>query len=235
MAVRRKSELTRSLEDYLETIYDLVRNRKLARVKDIAKLRGVKPGSVSPAMRRLADLGLIRYEQREFIDLTAKGEARARRVVARHQILNTFFHDILKMPTEAAERDACAMEHTLSAEAMDRLTGLVEFLKTDPRIEADFLARFGGKQAAAKRRSAKGARRQPTAADLEPGEEAVVKLIRARGKQRRRLLESGILPDAVIRMERRAARGKGFVVDLQGFRVTIDRADAATVVVARRS
>ncbi|MBM4373322.1 MAG: metal-dependent transcriptional regulator, partial [Deltaproteobacteria bacterium] len=84
------SELTPALEDYLETIFELVQERKVARVRDIAEARSVKAGSVSPAMRRLADLGLIRYHQREFIDLTEQGEEEARRVMARHRVLRRF-------------------------------------------------------------------------------------------------------------------------------------------------
>ena len=72
-------ELTGALEDYLETIYELVRDHKFARVRDIAKARGVRAASVSPAMKRLSDLGLIRYVRREYIDLTEQGEEEARK------------------------------------------------------------------------------------------------------------------------------------------------------------
>ena len=51
------TRLTGSLEDYLETIYLLIRDRKVARVKDIAEARDVRMASVTPAMRRLAELG----------------------------------------------------------------------------------------------------------------------------------------------------------------------------------
>ena len=56
--------LSSSLEDYLETIYRLIGSRSVARVRDIAKARDVKPASVSPALKRLQDLGLVDYVQR---------------------------------------------------------------------------------------------------------------------------------------------------------------------------
>ena len=80
-------QISPAMEDYLETIYLLVGEKKVARVKDIAAERGVKPGSVSPAMKKLASMGLIRYEQREYIDLTPEGEDVARRTLARHELL----------------------------------------------------------------------------------------------------------------------------------------------------
>jgi DtxR family Mn-dependent transcriptional regulator len=52
--IEERHELSTALEDYLETIFELVRDQKFARVKDIAKARGVRSASVSPAMKRLA-------------------------------------------------------------------------------------------------------------------------------------------------------------------------------------
>ena len=86
-AIDTHSALTPALEDYLETIFELQRSGKVARVRDIAAARNVKAGSVSPAMRRLADLGLIKYRQRDYIDLTEEGEFAARRVMSRHRVL----------------------------------------------------------------------------------------------------------------------------------------------------
>ena len=60
--------LSSSLEDYLETVYQLVKEHKFARVRDIAKARNVKAGSVSPALKRLAELfsdGEIDYRRLE--------------------------------------------------------------------------------------------------------------------------------------------------------------------------
>ena len=130
--VENEHNLTGSLEDYLETIFELVRDKKLARVKDIAKARGVKAGSVSPAMRRLADLGLIEYVEREYIDLTPAGEVEARRIFAKHQLLTRFFSQILKMSKSSAEADACAIEHNLSDEGMDHIVRFFEFLQGCP-------------------------------------------------------------------------------------------------------
>ncbi|MBW2525090.1 MAG: metal-dependent transcriptional regulator, partial [Deltaproteobacteria bacterium] len=137
-----KGELTGSLEDYLETIYLLIQERRVARVRDIAKARDVKAGSVTPALRRLADLGLIEYEQREYIDLTERGEQEARRVLARHQLLTRFFHEVLQMPADSADAEACKLEHSLSDEAMDRLVRFFEFLAVCPHRPPALLEAF---------------------------------------------------------------------------------------------
>ena len=125
---RTVHELSGSLEDYLETVYHLVKKYRFARVRDIADDRGVKAASVTPALKRLSDLGLVEYEKREYVLLTAEGERQALRVVARHQVLLRFFRDFLQMPDATAEKEACAMEHSLSNEGMDRLVRFLEFV-----------------------------------------------------------------------------------------------------------
>ena len=134
--------ITPALEDYLETIYLLVRDKKLARVRDIADRRAVKPGSVVPALRRLSAMGYIRYEQREFIDITPAGEAIARRTLARHELLRRFFEEILQISPENASEDACSMEHYLSDEGMEKLGNFFQFLERCPRGRTDFMERF---------------------------------------------------------------------------------------------
>ena len=66
--------LSASLEDYLETIYELVRTRKW-RACGTSHARGVRAASVTPAMRKLLELGLIHYEKRELHRSHAGGAA----------------------------------------------------------------------------------------------------------------------------------------------------------------
>src|SRR5512136_225406 len=113
-----ESEISSSLEDYLETIYLLVQEQGFARVKDVARARDVKAASVSIALRRLADMDLVRYERREYIALTPEGEQAGRRVFSRHRLLTRFFQEVLNLPAQAASAQACAMEHSLTDEAM---------------------------------------------------------------------------------------------------------------------
>jgi DtxR family Mn-dependent transcriptional regulator len=229
VTTRKTAPLSRSLEDYLETIYELVRDHKVARVKDIAGARGVKPGSVSPAMRRLADAGLIRYEQREYIDLTPRGERLARRVLARHNLLTRFFSEILLMDADEAEADACAMEHNLSDEGMDRLTRLFEFFKTCPEKDRRVLERFQQSPGIGTRGAASGG--EITLADLEPGESGVVSKVRARGALRTRLLDMGILPDVEIEVTRVDPSRRRHHIQLQGFDISLEQREARAVLI----
>ncbi len=241
MMTKDKNVLTGSLEDYLETVYELVRDRKFARVKDIARARGVQAGSVSPAMRRLADLGMVQYVQREYIDLTPLGEEHARRILARHRLLTRFFMEILGVSPATAEADACAMEHSLSAESMDHLTRFFEFLQvcpdgrkflesfhSCPRIQPaseectlhhrnghDVVAEQGGQVV--------------SVADLKPGEKGRVTQVAGTGPIRRRLLDMGILPDTTVELERVAPTGDPLWIKFQGTQLSLRRKEAGLV------
>ena len=131
------TNLTPSLEDYLETIYLLQQGTSEARVRDIATARDVKASSVSPALKRLADMGYLSYIQRESIRLTETGKIAARRIYARHVLLFQFFHDILGMPADKAREEACGLEHALSDEGMDRFVQFFESRSLVPDANAD--------------------------------------------------------------------------------------------------
>lgn len=238
-------ELTDSLEDYLETVYELVRDQKVARVRDIARARNVRPASVSPAMRRLAELGLIEYERREYIGLTPAGEVAARRVVARHQILVRLFEEILRMAPEAAQVDACAMEHSLSDEAVDRLVRFFEFLAICPEAE-NILEIFHrcsvvhedveecDRPCDRSRRRPRGAPPARRLGDLVPGERGAVTQVDGRGEVRARLLDMGIMPDVTVEVERVTPSGDLMWINLGGFQVSLTREEAEAVRVTTR-
>lgn len=109
--------MTKSLEDYLETIYILSEESGFTRVVDVAKKLGVKMPSVNNAVKELASIKLVRYEKYREITLTKEGVIVARKVFGHHMILKEFLLSI-GVPDEEAEREACLMEHILSDETI---------------------------------------------------------------------------------------------------------------------
>ena len=236
-------QLTSALEDYLETIYELVRTNKLARVKDIASARGVRSASVTPAMKRLSDMGLVRYEQREFIDLTPEGEAAARRILSRHQLLTRFFTQFLEMSPNQAEKDACSMEHSLSPEGMSKMVRLFEFLDNCPdgqtfldqfhtcplvqeeRTECPDSCAHLGDRADLEDRGVK----TMSLDSLASGEEGKVLQVGGQGAVRQRILDMGILPGVRVRMERRAPTGDPIWIRVQGFQLSLRLREAESI------
>ncbi len=135
-------EFSESLEDYIEIIFSLIETQKIARVRDIARAKDVKMSSVVSALKRLGQAGLVKYEAREFVELTDSGADLAQRLLRRHNFLTRFLVDVLQVEPKTAEHDACQMEHAISPETMQRLYEFAEYLQESPsdfkKIIADF-------------------------------------------------------------------------------------------------
>jgi DtxR family transcriptional regulator, Mn-dependent transcriptional regulator len=229
-----------ALEDYLETIYLLVQEHGFARVKDIARARDVKAATVSVALRKLAELDMIRYERREYIALSPRGEEAGRRVFTRHRLLGRFFEEVLGMPTAAASEQACAMEHSLTDDAMDRLVRFFEFVGSCPKVIDSFRecqTTIGSKCSPHHRTpsstcalcSEKRDDPRRSLADLKPGQSAVVTHVGASGALHQRLLDMGILPNTTIDLERSGPGGEPLWIRCHGARVALRRTEAKAI------
>ena len=119
------SEMTQSLEDYLEAVYVLIEERRPAQVRDVARMLSVKMPSVVKAIRELKKLGLVTQEPYANIELTTKGGRVARLVLDRHRLIRKFLMQ-LGVSRRNADKDACVMEHILSAETLDKIRNYTE-------------------------------------------------------------------------------------------------------------
>ena len=137
-----KNDLSASLEDYLEAIYNLAEAKTVARSRDIAETLGVSRSSVTGALRALKQRGLINHEPYGYTTLTDEGRQEAAAVVRKHDILTSFFMNVLGIEASAAQSAACRAEHTLGAEVIGRLLSFIEFVTDDGEKGYDILAEF---------------------------------------------------------------------------------------------
>ena len=117
--------MTQSLEDYLEAVYILISEDRPAQVRDVAKMLAVKMPSVVKAIHELKRLGLVTQKPYAAIELTVKGTRVAKHVLNRHTLLRSFLMK-LGVSRRNADKDACLMEHILSAETIDRIRSYTE-------------------------------------------------------------------------------------------------------------
>jgi len=116
------------VEDYLETILSVIEQKGYAQVKDVSRLLGVSPASVTGMFNKLTEAGYVNYEKYGGVTLTEEGERIARATHERHEILRQFL-EILGIDSEIANDDACRIEHAVHPETMERLTKFVEFVQ----------------------------------------------------------------------------------------------------------
>lgn len=134
-------ELTQSLEDYLETIYELTQTEKAVRSSVVADRLQVKRPSVTSALRSLAEKGYVVYLPYVPITLTEAGEREARKIIRRHKAMEIFLERILGVDVKESKESACRLEHAMSDEVTTRLVEFVEFVDSCPRIGASLFRR----------------------------------------------------------------------------------------------
>ena len=122
MVLKRKT-----IEDYVELVYDLQKRGKRVHTNDIASALNIKPASVTEIFQKLDSEGYINYEKYSGVTLTSRGRNLAIRTKRKHQALKEFLI-LLGVDKQVAEKDACEMEHILDPTTMDIIIKFVEMI-----------------------------------------------------------------------------------------------------------
>ncbi|MHC5061683.1 MAG: metal-dependent transcriptional regulator [Planctomycetota bacterium] len=142
MPTSKTRKLSASLEDYLEAILNLSAGSKVARSKDIADTLEVSRSSVTGAVRTLAQKQLVNYKPYGFITLTGTGRILAEKVARRHNIIKSFFVNVLSVDPTTAGQAACKAEHALGSEIITRLLHFIEFVTANNNNGVDLAKQF---------------------------------------------------------------------------------------------
>ncbi|KJR49579.1 Mn-dependent transcriptional regulator MntR [Desulfosporosinus sp. I2] len=124
------TNLTPSLEDYLEELYRFSLYTDTVRVTDLSVKLSVSMPSVTKALHKLKDGQYISYERYGEISLTEKGKELGEFLVKRNQLLMEFL--ILIKTNCNIEAEAEAMEHYLSEATIRSIQAIVTFLNNNP-------------------------------------------------------------------------------------------------------
>nr|WP_208414555.1 transcriptional regulator MntR [Paenibacillus castaneae] len=118
------------MEDYLERIYKLIDEKGYARVSDIAEGLEVHPSSVTKMIQKLDKDNYLIYEKYRGLVLTNKGKKMGKRLVDRHQLLESFLTTI-GVQDENIYQDVEGIEHHLSWDSITCIETLVEYFRRD--------------------------------------------------------------------------------------------------------
>lgn len=113
-------EVHEAAEMYLETILVLKNRLGLVRSIDVANEMGYSKPTISIAMKKFRQEGLVTVDESGFINLTEAGRDIAERIYERHQVL-THILVSLEVSQDHAEEDACKIEHDISDETFAAL------------------------------------------------------------------------------------------------------------------
>ena len=93
---------------------------------DVANEMNFTKPSVSRAMSILKRENLIIMEADGRLVLTEEGLKKATAILERHTILTRFINEVLGVPEEVAEKDACRIEHIISPETFNGIKRILE-------------------------------------------------------------------------------------------------------------
>jgi DtxR family Mn-dependent transcriptional regulator len=220
------------LEEYLESILDIVEKDGIAKTSTIARCMKVAPASVTEALQTLADKGFVHYEPYKGAYLTEQGREMARKVKRRHRLLEVFLSDVLHINGENVHDEACKMEHTLSDETECALCKMLNAPARCPHgslIEAcDRDVESCSACLLENTPHSTGSRDEPLipVTALQPGQKATIAFIRGDNSVVQRLTDLGLTLKTDIRLLRKAPLSGPIEIAVRKTRLAIDHAIA---------
>ena len=120
----------KTIEDYVELVYNIQKKKKRVHTNDIAFALNINPASVTEIFQKLSNEGYIDYEKYSGVKLTEKGKKIAIKTKKKHETLRNFLI-LLGIDKKVADEDACLIEHNVNQETMETLRKFVEFAKLE--------------------------------------------------------------------------------------------------------
>ncbi|GAB3817742.1 metal-dependent transcriptional regulator [Tessaracoccus terricola] len=220
------SELSSSAQNHLKVIWGLQEwTPEPVLPSTIADKTGLRLSSVSGAISKLVDKGLVEHEPYGAVHLTDEGRRLALEMVRRHRLIETFLVQVLGYGWDEVHDEAEELEHAVSDLMVERLDALLGHPERDPHGDP-----IPGSD---------GSVRMPRAdslADVAPGRYVVARISDDDPELLRFFSEHGIELDAELRVAAGPAYSDALSVAVGGgAALTLGRSAAAAVRVSARS
>lgn len=127
--------VTSTVENYLKQLYVQQRSNGRSEAVSTGKLAaamGVVPGTATSMVKALSDSGLVEYEARNGVRLTARGEQLALHVLRRHRLIELFLVKVLGLDWSEVHEEADALEHAVSDRVIERIDLMLGRPTADP-------------------------------------------------------------------------------------------------------
>ncbi len=116
-----KSELSESIEEYVEGIWRLEREVQTVGTGEVAQYMNVSPASATMMLKRLAALGLVEHLPYQGVKCTERGETVAVELLKKHRLIERLLVDFLELPWDGVHDLACKLEHYISMDVANRI------------------------------------------------------------------------------------------------------------------
>lgn len=130
--------ISKSLEEYIKTMYILQIKNKEIRVTDIANEMNISKPSVTKAINILKEEKLINYETYGKIELTSDGIDLAKKLLEAYDIVYVFLKDVLRLKEEDAKVEADKIKLTMEDNTINKLAKYVHKVLDLNDLDCDY-------------------------------------------------------------------------------------------------
>src|SRR5213593_2450736 len=130
--MKTEEPLSATVEEYLETIYNMNMEDEVVIGARLAEKFRVAPPSVTEMLKRLVRDGYVEMDQKRQVKLTEAGNKVAEAVLRRHRLTERFLVDMLGMQWHQVHEEACRLEHFISGAVEARVIAALDNPTTCP-------------------------------------------------------------------------------------------------------
>ena len=112
--MKTEEPLSATVEEYLETIYNMAMEDEVVIGARLAEKFCVSPPTVTEMLKRLVRDGYVEMDNKRQVSLTEAGNQAAEAVLRRHRLTERFLVDMLGMQWHQVHEEACRLEHFIS-------------------------------------------------------------------------------------------------------------------------
>ncbi len=123
---------TPTVEAYLEIIYMMAAEEQPVIGARLAESLHVSRPTVTTTLKRMVREGLVKFDNRKEIQMTAKGQSIAERLQHRHRIVERWLTDVLGLEWAKSDAEAHRLEHAMSDEVAELLNKHLGYPTTCP-------------------------------------------------------------------------------------------------------
>lgn len=234
--MKTEESLSATVEEYLETIYNMSAENEVVIGARLAEKFRVSPPTVTEMLKRLVRDGYVEMDNKRQVTLTEAGNQAAEAVLRRHRLTERFLADMLGMQWHQVHEEAGRLEHFISGAVEERVIASLNYPTTCPHGNPI----PGSVPNARAYLKDQGAVRLSTVA---PGEKATILLISEVVEDEEALIlylhEKGLTPGTRLIVLGQDDRGNGdqheedFRLQVEGREVRISKTVAAKIWVTR--
>ena len=130
--------ISKSLEEYLKTMYVLKKQNGRVRITDVADKMNCTKASVNKAVHNLKNNQLLNYQAYGTIELTQNGENLAKKILEAYDIVYLFLKDVLNLETENAQKEAEKIKTVIADDTINKLAKYVHKVLDLNELDCDF-------------------------------------------------------------------------------------------------